>query len=117
MMCFEADLQLVRASPADGKSGLSASRWALTEAAIIADISAALEEDLDSGDEFSVSADDGPDIICDERHTDDGPDTFDELHNRGQSSSTQLAVVETEAGPSGGPLATVDSSLIAPSNN
>jgi ribosomal protein S18 acetylase RimI-like enzyme len=112
MMCFEADLQLVRASPADGKSGLSASRWALTEAAIIADISAALEEDLDSGDEFSVSADDGPDIICDERHTDDGPDTFDELHNRGQSSSTQLAVVETEAGPSGGPLATVDSSLV-----
>ena len=58
------------------------------EAAIVADISAAVEEDLDSGDEFSDGAD-------------DDPDSFDELHNgrgsllqasseaRGHSSSTQ----------------------------
>ena len=75
-----------------------------------------MEEDLDSGDEFS----DGED---------DRPDTFDESHNlggegaggsllqasseaRGHSSSTQLAVVKTEAGPSGGPLVSVDSSLV-----
>ena len=37
MMSFEADLQVVRASPADGEVGLSASRWALTEASIVAD--------------------------------------------------------------------------------
>ena len=53
MMRFETDLQAVRASPANGEIGLSASRWALAEAAIVADISAAVEEDLDSGDEFS----------------------------------------------------------------
>ena len=47
MMCFEADLQVVRASSADGK-GLNASRWALAEAAIIADIGAAVEEEQDS---------------------------------------------------------------------
>ena len=46
MMRFEADLQVVRASPADGEIGLSASRWALAEAAIVADISAAVEEEL-----------------------------------------------------------------------
>ena len=106
MMRFETDLQVVRASPANGEIGLSASRWALAEAAIVADISAAVEEDLDSGDEFSDGAD-------------DGPDTFDELDDgrgegaggsllqasseaRGHSSSTQLAVVKTEAGPSAG---------------
>ena len=100
MMSFEADLQVVRASPADGEIGLSASRWALAEASIVADISAAVEEDLDSGDEFSDGAD-------------DGPDTFDESHDLGgggaggsllqasseawgHSSSTQLAVVKTE---------------------
>ena len=97
MMRFETDLQVVRASPANGEIGLSASRWALAEAAIVADISAAVEEDLDSGDEFSDGAD-------------DGPDTFDELDDgrgegaggsllqasseaRGHSSSTQLAVM------------------------
>lgn len=120
MMRFETDLQVVRASPANGEIGLSASRWALAEAAIVADISAAVEEDLDSGDEFSDGAD-------------DGPDTFDELDDgrgegaggsllqasseaRGHSSSTQLAVVKTEAGPSGGKavlVKTEDSSLIA----
>ena len=42
MMRFETDLQVVRASPADGEIGLSASRWALAEAAIVADISAAV---------------------------------------------------------------------------
>ena len=85
---------------ADGEIGLSASRWALAEASIVADISAAVEEDLDSGDEFS----DGED---------DRPDTFDESHNLGgegaggsllqasseawrHSLSTQLAVVKTE---------------------
>ena len=46
MLCFEADLQVVRASPADGEIGLSASRWALAEAAIVADITAAVEEDF-----------------------------------------------------------------------
>ena len=60
MMCFEADLQVVRASSADGE-GLNASRWALAEAAIIADIGAAVEEELDSGDQYSDGADDGPD--------------------------------------------------------
>ena len=61
-----------------------------------------MEEDLDSGDEFSDGAD-------------DGPDTFDELHDRrgegaggsllqassearGHSSSTQLAVVKPAIG-------------------
>ena len=125
MQCFEADLQVVRTSPAGGEISLSASRWALTEAAIVADIVAAVEEDLDSGDDFSDGADDAPDL-----HFSDGADDF-ELHNgqgeeaggsllqafseaRGHSSSTQLAVVNTEeAGLSGGPLATVDSSLIA----
>ena len=43
MMRFETDLQVVRASPADGEIGLSASRWALAEAATIANISAAVE--------------------------------------------------------------------------
>ena len=55
MMRFETDLQVVRASPANGEIDLSASRWALAEAAIVADISAAVEEDLDGGDEFSDS--------------------------------------------------------------
>ena len=72
VMRFEADLQVVRASPADGDIGLSASRWALAEAAIVADISAAVEEELDSGDEFSDGADDDPDI-------------FDELYALDQS--------------------------------
>ena len=44
MLCFEADLQVVRAG---GEISLSASRWALAEAAIVADITAAVEEDLD----------------------------------------------------------------------
>ena len=61
MMSFEADLQVVRASPADGEGRLNASRWALAEAAIIADIGAAVEEELDSGDQYSDGADDGPD--------------------------------------------------------
>ena len=39
MLCFEADLQVVRAG---GEISLSASRWALAEAAIVADISAAV---------------------------------------------------------------------------
>ena len=56
MLSFEADLQMVRASPADGEIGLSASRWALAEAAILADINAAVEEEEDSGDEFSDGA-------------------------------------------------------------
>ena len=40
MMRFETDLQVVRASPADREIGLtvSASRWALAEAAIVADM-------------------------------------------------------------------------------
>ena len=61
MMRFKTDLQVVRASPANGEIGLSASRWALAEAAIIADIGAAVEEELDSGDQYSDGADDGPD--------------------------------------------------------
>ena len=44
MLCFEADLQVVRTSPAGGEISLSASRWALAEAAIVADIVAAVEE-------------------------------------------------------------------------
>ena len=58
MMRFETDLQVVRAG---GEISLGASRWALAEAAIVADISAAVEEDLDSGDDFSDGEDDGPD--------------------------------------------------------
>ena len=38
MLCFETDLQVVRTSPAGSKISLSASRWALAEAAIVADI-------------------------------------------------------------------------------
>ena len=93
MMCFEADLQVVRASSADGE-GLNASRWALAEAAIVADISAAVEEDLDSYDEFSDGAD-------------DGPDTFDELDDgRGEG-----------AGEGGGSRTTGRSTRRSTSNN
>ena len=55
------------------------------EAAIVADISAAVEEDLDSGDEFSDGAD-------------DGPDTFDELHDgRGEGAGGSLLQASSEA--------------------
>ena len=129
MLCFEADLQVVRAG---GEISLSASRWALAEAAIVADITAAVEEDLDSGDDFSDGADDALDLYFSDDADDGGSVCGDAVQAaatpakqvrlagqasseaRGHSSSTQLAVVNTEeAGPSGGPLATVDSSLIA----
>ena len=72
MLCFEADLQVVRAG---GEISLSASRWALAEAAIVADITAAVEQDLDSGDDFSDGADDVPDLYFSDDADDGGSAT------------------------------------------
>ena len=80
MLCFEADLQVVRAG---GEISLSASRWALAEAAIVADITAAVEEDLDSGDDFSDGADDALDLYFSDDADDGGSVCGDGWFDRG----------------------------------
>ena len=103
MLCFEADLQVVRTSPAGGEISLSASRWALAEAAIVADIVAAVEEDSDSGDDFGDGLDDDPDLYFSDGADDrsQGEEAGCSLQLQalseawGYSSSTQLAVVNT----------------------
>ena len=114
MLCFESDLQRVRASPA-GKTNLDESRLALAEAAILADINAAVEEEEDSGDAFSDGEDDEEGGFDDEQQLQEGPGSLVPAIltggailtavAQGHSSTSQLAVV-----PDAGPSLTADNS-------